>query len=243
VSFVVLGASAGLGRALSEQLAARGHDLVLVATDVRDLEVEISHLRITYGIAAEMLAADASASLPFEELEQTVARLDRLDGVLFPIGASDEADNGLLAGEGLHRLLAANLEIVLDLSARFLPALLRQRHGSIVAFGSIAAVRGRGQNAAYAAAKRGLRSYFESLSCITRGTGVEAQLYQLGYLATQQTFGRRLFPPPASPRRIAEQVVSRLGTGSRIEYLPYYWMPLARGLRLLPERIFCRLVH
>ena len=37
---VVIGASAGLGRALAEELAAAGHNLFLVATDRRDLEAD-----------------------------------------------------------------------------------------------------------------------------------------------------------------------------------------------------------
>ena len=47
---VVVGASAGLGRALAEALAAAGHDLVLVTSDARDHEAAAYDLRIRHGV-------------------------------------------------------------------------------------------------------------------------------------------------------------------------------------------------
>ena len=47
---IVVGASAGLGRALAEELAATGHDLVVVSSDARDLEALASDLRIRHGV-------------------------------------------------------------------------------------------------------------------------------------------------------------------------------------------------
>jgi short-subunit dehydrogenase len=93
----------------------------------------------------------------------------------------------------------------------------------------------------YAATKRALRSYFESLSCMTRGTGVEVQLYELGYVQTQQSFGKRLFPPPVSPARVAATVVAHLGTGSRLTHYPRPWGLAASFLRLVPEGLIHRL--
>ena len=57
---LVVGASAGVGRALAEGLAARGYDLLLVASDQRDLDAEAAHLRLTHGVAVTTVAADAA---------------------------------------------------------------------------------------------------------------------------------------------------------------------------------------
>ena len=92
-------------------------------------------------------------------------------------------------------LVNANLVSVMAAVGQFLPAMLARNGGNIVGIGSVAALRGRGGNVAYAAAKRGLESYFESLRHRTASTGVRVQFYRLGDVDTALIFGRRLpFP-------------------------------------------------
>ena len=56
---LITGASAGLGRAFAQHLAARDHDLVLVARDERRLEQVAAPLREA-GRTVEVLVADLS---------------------------------------------------------------------------------------------------------------------------------------------------------------------------------------
>jgi short-subunit dehydrogenase len=241
MTYAVIGASAGIGRALSDALAARGHDLVLVASDPRDLAAAADHLKLTRSIAVSTVAVDFSEPGPaVAEVAAAIRGLDDLAGVLCPIGYSAPDDDGML-GDEAQRILNINLGAVIALAAMFLPVFLSRDRGSIVAFGSVAAIRGRRRNAAYAAAKRGLRSYFESLLCVTNQTAVEVQLYELGRVATGQTLGRSFFLPAVKPERVAARVVHCLDSGSRITYLPSYWRLLSPALRLVPRTIFCRL--
>ena len=47
---LVIGASAGLGRAIAERLAADGHALYLIASDPRDIAALVSDLNIRFGV-------------------------------------------------------------------------------------------------------------------------------------------------------------------------------------------------
>ena len=239
---LVVGASAGVGRALSEALAQRGSALLLVASDARDLDRQASHLRTMYGVPVETVAADAADPENFLHSIITAAEtFGEIQGLFFPIGFSNNDDRGTLSLCELQRLTNVNLLIVMAVVSYFLPRLQKAGHGHIVGFGSVAAVRGRSSNVAYAAAKRGLASYFESLRHITAHSKVRVQFYQLGYVATQQSFGRRLRFSPKNPEDIAATVIRNLDRDQSMRFLPRYWGLIARVLSALPWRIFRRI--
>jgi short-subunit dehydrogenase len=242
MTYAIVGASAGVGRALADAFAEDGHGLVLAASDPRDLAAQAEDLRLRHSVAVTTVAVDfAVPSRAVALFVDAIRDVQPLDGVLFPIGYAAPADDGMLSVEETQHVLNVNLGAVISLTAVLLPALLSRGRGSIVAFGSIAAARGRRRNATYAAAKRGLKSYVESLLCVTRGTGVEVQLYELGWVATGQTLGRSFFPPAPTPEHVAARVVRHIGEGSRISYLPGFWKILLPGIRLVPRPLFCRL--
>lgn len=239
---LVVGASAGVGRALAEALAAHGYSLLLVASDMRDLQAQAAHLELTYHIEVKTTAADAShVGECLENICTAVYEFGPLNELFFPIGASQANDRGTLSFEDAQKIVNANLLIIVGVVSRFLPGLLAINSGNIVGFGSIAAIRGRRANIVYAAAKRGLESYFESLRHLTAGTGVRVQFHRLGYIATQQSFGNRLFCQPVAPQRVAEKVLEDLGKDQGRTSFPRYWAVVAWVVSLLPWSLFKKL--
>jgi len=236
---LVVGASAGVGRALTEALAARGYEMLLVASDERDLEAQSAHLRLVHGVHVETVAADAGRPTECIERVQRAARaFGAVDALFFPIGESSASDDGTLSLDQTRRLLDVNLLVIVGLIGCLLPALLAAERANIVGFGSVAAIRGRGANVVYSAAKRGLESYFESLRHLTARSRVRTQFYRLGYVATQQSFGRRLLFPPAAPASVAEAVLDNLGSDRGVTYLPRYWSVIGCVVRSMPWPIF-----
>jgi short-subunit dehydrogenase len=241
VTAIVIGASSGLGRALSVELARAGFPLLLVASDPRDLEAMASDLQLRFGVAVTSRAIDLAATAnPGAALATALADLPPASALLLPVGLSRHDDDGTLGATAIGQLLAINLHAPIAIAQSVLPALLESR-GVIVGFGSIAAVRGRHKNIVYAAAKRGLESFFESLRHRHAPTALRVQFHRLGFLRSNLTFGMRLPLPMAEPDVVARTVVARLQQASFDRYEPRWWALVGIALRALPWFLFRRL--
>jgi short-subunit dehydrogenase len=238
----VVGASAGVGRALSEALAVRGGELLLIASDARDLQAQAAHLRLVYDVRVETVSCDASRpSECLNNIRSAAETFGHFDRMFFPIGLSFPNDCGVLSLAEVQQLFDVNLVTIVGVIGHFLPDLLASDHGSIVGFGSVAAIRGRRTNIVYAAAKRSLESYFESLRHLTVNSRVRVQFYSLGYIATQQSFGKHLLFPLITPKKVAEMVVRNMDSDRGTIYFPRYWSIISYIVSALPWTIFKKL--
>jgi hypothetical protein len=60
------------------------------------------------------------------------------------------------------------------------------------------------------------------------------QLYELGFMATNLTYGMTLPLPVVEPDVVARTVVRRLASGSSRRYLPRWWAFVAMLVRGMP---------
>lgn len=239
---IVVGASAGVGRALCEGLAQRGTSLLLVAGDRRDLEALAAHLRLVFQVEVAIVAVDAvDVTKCVEEIGKIADAFGVIDSLYFPIGMSRSDDQGGLNSERAIAVLNSNLSVVIGIVSRFLPQMLSLPEARIVGFSSIAAIRGRRNNVVYSAAKRGLESYFESLRHLTADSGVLVQTYRLGYVATQQSFGQRLLFPAVTPKQVADAVLKNRDHDFGRRFFPWYWTLIALAVSWLPWPMYKRL--
>ena len=238
---IVIGASSGLGRALATELARTRHALLLVASDLRDLDALAANLNLEYGVPVRALALDLGREAdPGARIVAALDRLPPLDALLLPIGYSREDDDLSLDAASIGQLLAVNLHAPLAIVHALLPKLF-EAHGVVVLFGSIAAVRGRGRNVVYAGAKRALVSLYESLRQRYAPRELRVQMYELGFLSTNLTYGTRLPLPAADPDDVARKVVSRLRRGSARQHLPRWGALVALLVRWLPWPVYRRM--
>ncbi len=238
---IVVGASSGLGRALALELARNGKPLLLIASDARDLDALAGDLRLRFKVEVGALAMDlASTADPGAHILAKLADMSPPSALLLAVGMSRSDDDGTLAAAAIGQLLAINLHAPIAITHALLPALL-EANGSIVGFGSIAAARGRSRNIVYAAAKRGLETFFESLRHRHQPSSLRVQFYRLGFLRSNLTFGLKLPLPIAEPEDVARKVVAHLQQGSFARYEPRWWGIIALIIRCLPWFAFRRM--
>ena len=93
MTFVIVGASAGLGRALAEKFASEGHDLIVISSELKDLNAIKGDLQNRFNVKIfpiEMMFQ--KHSLDFKEFDETIRLAGKISGVLLPIGHSDPTD-------------------------------------------------------------------------------------------------------------------------------------------------------
>ncbi len=240
--YVIVGASAGLGRALAERLAAENHDVMLIGRDQRDLDAIAADLSLRFGVETKVLVGDIGQPEALSErLNAILAAWNPIHGLLLPIGQASDEDTLDLPHKQTCEIVNANFLNVVVMIKLTLPYLTGEGRGVIVGFGSVAAARGRSYNMSYSAAKRALESYFESLRHVLRDRGIRVQFYIPGFLDTNMTYGLGTPLPKADPHRLAEKVVRQLGKDVGVRYFPAWWRPVCAAVKLAPSWLVGRL--
>ena len=188
---LVTGATSGIGEEFCWQLAAGGHDLVLVARSEATLHQLAERLHAYAGINAEVIVADLANP---DQLARVAERLD-VGGA--EVGASALKPVDLLvnnAGFGLGMSFPDNdldAELYgLDVMVRAVMVLshhaarsMRVRHrGAIINTASVASRTGAGT---YSAHKAWVVAFTEGLSEELRGSGVTATAVMPGPVRTE----------------------------------------------------------
>ena len=238
---LVVGATAGLGRALAANLAQAGHEIALVARDIRDLDAVAADLTLRYSgkvccRAEDIARPDASALRDW-----TVAALGGIDAVFLVAGLGDDDDTGTLPDQAVERLLSVNLEGPLRIVNAFFADLDRPATAHLVAVGSVATVRGRSKNMVYGAAKRGLQFYFDALRHRLAGSGCRVQFYLAGFMDTTMLGHAKPGLLVADPEAMARKMVANLDGRAGVYYLPAWWRLIALVLQTMPWRLFVRM--
>jgi short-subunit dehydrogenase len=125
----------------------------------------------------------------------------------------------------------------------FLAPMRERRRGTLVGVASVAAIRGLPGHGAYSASKAGVVAYCESLRVECRGSGVSVVTLLPGYVATPLT-ARNSYSMPflMEPEAFAERAFRAIGAGTSYRVIPWPMGLLAKLLRLLPNRLYDRLL-
>ena len=180
---LVTGPTSGIGLAFAHQLAAGGHDLVLVSRNRDRLEELAAEIRTAHGSAVEVLVADLGDREQLDRVEARVADPERPVDLL--------VNN---AGFGLKRpfldnpvtdeqyLLDVLVTAVLRLTHAALGAMVARGEGAIVNVSSVAGYLPRGT---YSAAKAYVTSLSEWADLTYRDQGVRVMALLQGFTRTE----------------------------------------------------------
>jgi short-subunit dehydrogenase len=246
---VVTGASAGIGREFSQQLAARGYDLLIVARDGGRLEELATTLAPRHGVRVEPLPADLSRE---DGIGRVADRIAGLEPVLLvnnagfgTTGTLAHTDPGRQADMVLLHTLAP-----LRLTLAALPGLLRRNAGGIINVSSVASFLVSPGSVTYCATKAYLTLWSEGLATEVRSTGVRVQALCPGFTYSEfhERMGSRRRRAPAfmwlSAREVVTASLRALDRGGPTVCIPgWQYRAIVGALRLLPRGLVGRLAY
>lgn len=169
---LITGASSGIGKALAENFAKDGYNLVLAARGVARMQSLANDLQQRYKITATVIGADLQTNDGAAKLHADItARNITIDALVnnAGYGTFGEFKDSALAPE--LAMMQLNMNTVVVLTRLFLPDLIASR-GKIMNTASTAAFQPGPYLAVYYATKAFVLSFSEAIGAELDGTGV-----------------------------------------------------------------------
>ena len=177
---LVTGASSGIGEQFARQLAARGHDLVLVARRTERLQALAGELPTGGHVLVCDLGRDAHTVA--ERVAQLGLEVDLLvnNAGFGSYGRVWEIEEGRDA-----EMVRVNCEAVVVLTRAFLPGMVARGRGGVITVASTSGLQPLPYTATYSASKAFALRFSEALNEELRGTGVRCLAVNPGPVTTE----------------------------------------------------------
>lgn len=170
---LITGATGGLGRAIAQELAAGGAELVLTG---RRAEVLAG---LADEVGAQVVTADLAEPGGAADLVDEVGAVDVLVANAALPASGDLLD---FEPERIDRCLQVNLHAPIQLARRLVPGMVERRRGHLVFVSSLAGITTTPGSSIYSTTKFGLRGFALGLRQDLHGTGVGVSLVTPGFI-------------------------------------------------------------
>jgi NAD(P)-dependent dehydrogenase (short-subunit alcohol dehydrogenase family) len=249
---IVTGGASGIGRALGEELAARGCTVVLADRQL-ELAREVALELEKRGKAASAADLDVRDLAAFEALAQEVrARFGRIDLLFNNAGIGVGGGMETYAPEDWDDVFDVNLRGVANGVQAVYPILVEQRSGQIVNTASMAGLVPSPSQGSYSASKHAVVGLTKALRVEAKRFGVRASVLCPGAVRTPiltgGRFGRvklalsedemlRLWERfrPMAPELFARRAVDAVLRNQAVVVLPSWWKAFWYLERLSPS--------
>lgn len=232
----IIGASDGLGAALSQSLNTRGARLILSARNAERLKQ----------VAAP---CDQAHIIPLDVTDSTAVKwacdgMGPLDGIIYCAGRYEPMPATDWVPDLAEQMTDTNYTGALRVLSHIVPQMIERGSGRILLIGSLAGHRGLPGAIGYSASKAALMHLGENLALDLKGTGVRVQVSNPGFIRTRLTAKNDFaMPQLMSPEEAAKHVMKHLESRrfSRSFPFPFAWL-FTLG-RLLPFGLFRQMMR
>jgi len=250
---IVTGGASGIGRALAEELAKRGCEVVLADLQIELAEEVASEIR-AFGGKAKAIKIDVTDFPSMEQLvQETVGRTGRLDYIFNNAGIVIGGPVNRLDIEDWNQIVGVNLRGVINGIQATYPIMMAQGFGHIINTASMAGLVVGPGNVAYTTTKYAVIGLSKSLRAEAAQMGIRVSVLCPGVIRTPileggGKYGKMLIdiPPeelqrmleklrPMSPNLFAKKVLKSVAKNKAIIIVPSWWKVIWWINRLSPS--------
>jgi 3-oxoacyl-[acyl-carrier protein] reductase len=176
---LVTGASKGIGKAIAEELARAGADVVVGYRSGREEAEELAEQ-----IGGRAVQADVSSP---EEAKRLVEEAGDIDVLVNNAGLTRDGLLARMPDDDWRTVIETNLSSVFYTCRAVTRPMMKKRAGSIVNISSIVGVHGNWGQTNYAASKAGIIGFTKSLARELGSRNIRANVIAPGYVKSQLT--------------------------------------------------------
>lgn len=209
---LVTGASRGIGRAVSEMMAAKGHHVIGIARTAADAS-----------FPGELIACDVLDYAARKAVLADICARHAIDNLVNNVGLTANADIADITAEHYHAVMEANVASAIAATQAVLPGMRARKTGRIVNTAS-RAMLGRSGRTVYSAAKAGVVGLTRTMALELAADGITVNCVSPGPIATENF--KRLNPRVGNEPTALEKAVpmGRLGDPSEIAGAVAYFL-------------------
>jgi 3-oxoacyl-[acyl-carrier protein] reductase len=202
---LVTGASRGIGRAIAQELAAAGAEVVI---GYRSGKEEAESLAAELG--ARAIQADVSSP---DDAKRLVEEAGDIDVLVNNAGLTRDGLLARMSDDDWRTVIDTNLSSVFYTCRAVTRPMMKKRRGAIVNISSIVGVHGNSGQANYAASKAGIIGFTKSLARELGSRNIRANVVAPGYVKTQLT---DVLPEEATAAMIQATPLARVAEPAEI---------------------------
>lgn len=234
---IIIGASSGIGKALSIVLSKEGYRLGLASRRLSLLQ------EIKNDLHTDVFIQEMDVSIPSEAEKQFLNLIEQLGSVdLVIISAGIGYENTDLDASLELETIETNVKgfvVIADCAYKYF---LMHKIGHLVGISSIAALRGNPEAPAYNASKAFVSNYLEGLrlKSVKNNFDITVTNIMPGFVDTKIAKGDGLFWV-SSPQKAANQIFQAIKDKRSFSYITKRWRLIAWLMKIMPDQLLKKL--